>query len=334
MCLGIGRGMLHHCYHADSAYYTEEWMLQQWHQWHQQQQEDNQWAASVRYQQQAYHQWAYCQRKARRQQLKAEEAQLQQQIEEDTKRRLMKFKAKYERVASEKFSNALKIVIDNELPKDLKRIIERAIFFFDYEGKDSSPRGAVDAIRETKQAKVICEPRQNNNKKQKTKNKKKTEEGVLYDDLYKELDSAEKNARDALSVRTQLLVPMGDKKKYLSVLEDAYGEKIDDEENSRLMQSYRICIWEEFPGAFPSSNKKTNLQRGGKKRPGKPQRNLSLPEVVERNEDEEIYNINFSCDGSTALVGPIIEEDYEDDEDEEEEAEDVDEDETDEEDEE
>ena len=82
--------------------------------------------------------------------------------------------------------------------------------------------------------------------------------------LYTELDAAAKKVRDTLSVRTQLAsLPMGDKKKYQSVLEHAYGGRIDDEENSRLMQSYRKTIWEQFEEAFPSNNKKENLQRGG-----------------------------------------------------------------------
>ena len=69
--------------------------------------------------------------------------------------------------------------------------------------------------------------------------------------LYKELDAATKKVRDALSVRTQLdSMPMGDK----TVLEAAYGGRIDDEENSRLMQSYRKTIWEKFEDAFPANN--------------------------------------------------------------------------------
>ena len=82
--------------------------------------------------------------------------------------------------------------------------------------------------------------------------------------LYTELDAAVKKIRDSLSVRTQLeAMPMGDKKKYQSVLVAAYGGRIDDEENSRLMQSYRKTIWEKFEEAFPSNNKAANIQRGG-----------------------------------------------------------------------
>ena len=79
--------------------------------------------------------------------------------------------------------------------------------------------------------------------------------------LYIELDAASKKIRDSLSVRAQLdSLPMGDKKKYQSVLEAAYGGRIDDEENSRLMQSYRKTIWEKFDEAFASNNKKENIQ--------------------------------------------------------------------------
>ena len=60
---------------------------------------------------------------------------------------------------------------------------------------------------------------------------------------YKELDAAAKKVRDTLIVRTQLMaLPMGDKKKYEAVLKAAYGGRIDGEENSRLMQSYRKVI--------------------------------------------------------------------------------------------
>ena len=89
--------------------------------------------------------------------------------------------------------------------------------------------------------------------------------------------------RDTLSVRTQLAsLPMGDKKKYQSVLEHAYGGRIDDEENSRLMQSYRKTIWEQFEEAFPSNNKKENLQRGGPRpRRERNGRNPRNPQAVE-----------------------------------------------------
>ena len=59
---------------------------------------------------------------------------------------------------------------------------------------------------------------------------------------------------------------MGDKKKYQSVLEAAYGGRIDVEENSR----------EQLEDAFPSSTNKENPQRGGPKlhreRNGRPAR--------------------------------------------------------------
>ena len=67
-------------------------------------------------------------------------------------------------------------------------------------------------------------------------------------------NAAADKLRDALAVRAQLAsLPMGDQQRYQSVLEHAYGGRIDDEENSRLMQSYRKTIWEQFEEAFPSN---------------------------------------------------------------------------------
>ena len=337
--------MSRHCYYGDAEYYyMEEWLWRQW-QWHQQQQEYLHWVATGLW----YQQHEYYQRAASDWYHQAEWAQLQQQIEEDTKRRLMKFKAKYERKASRKFEKALKIVKENYLDSELKQCINLAILYFGYGGKKSTSRGAADAIRQTRLAKKFAATGTSGKQKTKTKNEEKTKEGVLFDELHKLLISAEKYARDTLMIRTQQQVPMGDKKKFQAVLDEAFGGNIDDEEeNSRLMQSYRIVIWEEFPGAFPSNNKKTNLKQGRKKarreRPAEPQRNLSVPAAGERNKDEEICNISFSCNGKTPVGGPIVEEvieeleedyeDDEDDEDEEKEEEDVDEDESDEEDEE
>ena len=174
--------------------------------------------------------------------------------EQDTIARLEKIKADLELAAWTKLQNALNIAMQNELATELSTCIERAIFFFDYEGSDSTPRGAVDALRQTTQALEMC-----------------GRGGALYT----ELDAAAKKIRDTLSVRTQLAsLPMGDKKRYQSVLEHAYGGRIEDEENSRLMQSYRKTIWEQFEDAFPSNNKKENLQRGGprprRERAGRP----------------------------------------------------------------
>ena len=106
---------------------------------------------------------------------------------------------------------------------EITTCIERALFFYDYQGIDHTPRGAVDALMQLTQAIGMCKQ---------------------GSELHTELDAAAKKVRDSLSVRTQLAsLPIGntnaDKKRYHSVLEHAYGGKIDDEENSRLMQSYR-----------------------------------------------------------------------------------------------
>ena len=167
--------------------------------------------------------------------------QEQQNAEEETKERLLKMKEDLESVALDKLQNALNIAKENEIETEITTCIERAILFLDYEGNDSTPRGALDALRQTTQALDMCG------------------HTTHSEPLYTELDAAAKKVRDSLSVRTQLIAPMGDKEQYQSVLEAAYGGRIDDEENSRLMQSYRKTIWEQFPNAFPSNNKKEGL---------------------------------------------------------------------------
>ena len=67
-------------------------------------------------------------------------------------------------------------------------------------------------------------------------------------------------------MRTQLAsLSTGDEKRYQSVLEHAYGGRIDDEENIHLMQSYKKTSKEQFEGAFPSKNNEENIQRGGRR---------------------------------------------------------------------
>ena len=143
---------------------------------------------------------------------------------EETKERLREIKEELEKVSWTRLSNALHIANANELSTDLVTCIERAIFFLDNKGTDSTPLGAVDALRQTTQALDMC--------------------GHGHaGSLYVELDAAAKKVRDTLSVRTQLMaLPMGDKKKYEAVLMAAYAGRIDDEEKSRLMQSYSKVI--------------------------------------------------------------------------------------------
>ena len=161
--------------------------------------------------------------------------------EEDTINRLGKEKKELEEKSSINLLKALELSTDTDT--DLIFFINGANFFLDYKGVDSSPRGAADAVKTAWRALGLC--------------KRKTE-------LHEALDAAVKAIRDVLSLRTQLAsLPLGNKKKYCSVLQAAWGEPIDDEENSRLMQSYRKSVWDKFPGAFPSNNKKENIQRGG-----------------------------------------------------------------------
>ena len=170
--------------------------------------------------------------------------------------RLGKMKNELEGEAWTELQTALKMATQQEVSTDLSTCIERAVFFFDYNGIDHTPRGAVDALKEVTQAVGMSKFRS---------------------ELYWKLKAAEWKVRDSLTVRTVLASgTLSNRKKYHSVLEEAYGGKIDDEENSRLMQSFRKTIWEKFDGAFPSNNKKENLQRGGprprRERPGRPAR--------------------------------------------------------------
>ena len=165
---------------------------------------------------------------------------LHQETEEEIISRLQEIREDLARAAWKKLDSALQMSLEFE--PELSTCIERAIFFFDYQGADSTPRGAVDALRHTTQAMEMVGG---------------------GGPLYTELDAAVKKVRDSLSVRAALAaLPMGDKKKYESVLEAAHGGRIDDEEKSRLMQSYRKIVWEQFEEAFPSNNKLENMQRG------------------------------------------------------------------------
>ena len=43
-----------------------------------------------------------------------------------------------------------------EVATELHTCIERALFFFDYQGIDHTPRGAADALEQTMQALGMC----------------------------------------------------------------------------------------------------------------------------------------------------------------------------------
>ena len=120
--------------------------------------------------------------------------------EQETRERLIEIKDELELAGWTKLQHSLNIALANELATEVGTCIERAILFLDYGGLDSTPRGAVDALRETKQALEMCS------------------QGPLYT----ELDAAAKKVRDTLSVRAQIhALPIGDKKKYVLVLEAA-----------------------------------------------------------------------------------------------------------------
>ena len=185
--------------------------------------------------------WITEEKAIRKAQEKLEEDMIQKLHEEETILKLEEIREGKEWKANTRLSKAFKMARD-ELSTELSTCIERAIYFLDYLGTDSSPRGALDALKRTTEALDMCK-----------------RGGALWI----ELDKAKRKLYDSLTLRTQLnALPIGDKKKYQAVLQKTYGRRINDEENSRLMQSYRKVIWPEFEDAFPSNNKAENIRRG------------------------------------------------------------------------
>ena len=149
----------------------------------------------------------------------------------------------HEKKAWNHLQNALQIVLACDVDADLRDTIQSALFHFDYEGKDSSPKGAVEALKHAKRALWMCE---------------------FWELLYDELDAAEKTVRDSLTIRTQLhALPIGIRATYKKTLREAYGGYIDVEDYSQLMQSYRKVMWMNFESAFVSKNHRENNARGG-----------------------------------------------------------------------
>ena len=95
--------------------------------------------------------------------------------------------------------------------------------------------------------------------------------------MVKRLNVASHYIYDAITVRTQIVVPMAERKAYESALQEAYREvfgsqtttEIWTEENSRLMQSYNKVIPKEFQPmqCFPSHNTIENTLRKNRPQP-------------------------------------------------------------------
>lgn len=54
----------------------------------------------------------------------------------------------------------------------------------------------------------------------------------------------------------QLRVELGNKDAFIAELERAYGSRMDNEEKSLCMNSFRKVVWEKFASAFESNAKK------------------------------------------------------------------------------
>lgn len=104
---------------------------------------------------------------------------------------------------------------------------------------DASPRNAVLALNATNRALASCQ----------------------RGPLYAAIDAAENAVRDTITLRVQVRVPMGNRDRYVAMLEDAYGGPISKDEFSHLMHSHSLTVCEKFPGAFLSKSKQETRRR-------------------------------------------------------------------------
>ena len=171
---------------------------------------------------------------ADRSQTLKEDIPVQVDRQEDDKQRIQDMTKELEDTTLTKLKKLQNIAVAEERDTDMLQCIARAFFFFE---NDATPSAAVDTLKQIELALRIMIP-----------------SGHLYD----ELRAAARYTRDTLITRVQeLALPIGDEKKYKSILAAAYANYSDtlddDEEMSRLMQSYKKAIWEKFDNAFDSN---------------------------------------------------------------------------------
>ena len=78
-----------------------------------------------------------------------------QSNEQDTVSMLKMIKDELEDSTWTKLQNALKIALQNAIATELNTCIERTIVFLYYQSAESTPRGALDALRRTTEAFVM-----------------------------------------------------------------------------------------------------------------------------------------------------------------------------------
>ena len=168
--------------------------------------------------------------------------------------RLLLLKTKIETQALKRMRTSLVIGKMNDCAVYRNKQIEIAISLFS-NNDDAVPKATVEASRRLQYAKKL------------TREASKT--------LFSALDNAIQSVRDSLILRVQLRVKLGDRDAFIAELELAYGSRMDDEEKSLFMLSYRKVVWEKFASAFESKAKMENdlrtiprpPKKGGRRQP-------------------------------------------------------------------
>ena len=168
--------------------------------------------------------------------------------------RLLILKTKTETQALKRMRTSLVIGKMNDFAVYRNKQIEKAISILS-NNDDAVPKATVEASRRLQYAKKITDEASNT--------------------LFSALDNAIQSVRDSLILRVQLRVELGDKGAFIVELERAYGSRMDNEEKSLCMNSFRKVVWEKFASAFESNAKKENdlrtiprpPKKGGRRQP-------------------------------------------------------------------
>jgi hypothetical protein len=189
---------------------------------------------------------------------------------------LMTLETGFGEAVSEMLQQADETARLNDLSEPLLHLGRAAESYFRDGGGAS---GCFDAMRSLEQAIVVCE------------------NGVPLDLEYvflkHEIGVLCKKVRDSLIVRTQLEVPIGDRKVFEEGLDAASGEGCIIDKKSKLhsilMLSYKKQIWERYPEEAFKSHTQDFSWRGGKTRPKrkcKYDRVNHLPDTLQQRADD------------------------------------------------
>ena len=168
--------------------------------------------------------------------------------------RLLILKTKTETQALKRMRTSLVIGKMNDFAVYRNKQIEKAISLLS-NNDDAVPKATVEASRRLQYAKKITDEASNT--------------------LFSALDNAIQSVRDSLILRVQLRVDLGDRNAFIAELELAYEGRMDNEEKSLCMLSYRKVVWEKFADAFESNSKMDNdlrtrprpPKKGGRRQP-------------------------------------------------------------------